>query len=354
MPRSAPRPRRTILATLGVAVLLLASPTSAGATKAQVELGAPVFGLATAKDGSLLVADASQGIVAIKNGVMSLAAPLPGVDDVGAIGNGSFFALTGGGDNPTSAKLWRVSDGRAAISADLGAFEAAANPDGAQIDSNPFGVAVLNGGGALVADAGANAILFTGPRGFVDWVATLPSELEATANIKAVLGCPEAPDEFAFVCGLPGMILTEAVPTSVAIGPDGAAYVSELKGFPGPLGASRIWRIQPGTIHARCGIDPGCEIVADGFTSIVDLSFGPDGTLYVTEIDESSFAVLEIGGTGSGGTVNACPWGALPLTCHQVATGLPMPIATTVGGDGLLYVAIGSLIPGLARVVALQ
>lgn len=328
MPQTARRPPRTILATLGVGALLLASPTSAGATKSQVELGAPVFGLATAKDGSLLVADASQGIVAIKNGTMSLAAPLPGVDDVGAIGNGSFFALTGGGDDPTSAKLWRVSDGRAAISADLGAFEAAANPDGAQIESNPFGVAVLNGGGVLVADAGANSILVTGPRGFVDWVATLPSELESNVEV-------------------------EAVPTAVVIGPDGAAYVSELKGFPGPIGASRIWRIQPGTIHAHCGIDPGCEVVADGFTSIVDLSFGPDGTLYVTEIDESSFTVLEIGGAGSGGTVNACLWSAFPLTCHEVATGLPMPIATTVGGDGTLYAVIGSLIPGLAQVVAL-
>jgi hypothetical protein len=34
-------------------------------------------------------------------------------------------------------------------------------------------------------------------------------------------------------------------------------------------------------------------VVADGFTSIVDLTFGPDGTLYDVELDEASWAALE-------------------------------------------------------------
>jgi hypothetical protein len=29
-------------------------------------------------------------------------------------------------------------------------------------------------------------------------------------------------------------------------------------------------------------------VVLDGLTSIVDLDFGPDGTLYVVELDEAS------------------------------------------------------------------
>lgn len=168
MTRNGRRPRRLLPALLGAATLLIGGPPSAGAAKAHVELASPVFGLATAPDGSLLVADAGQGIVAIRKGAMTLSVPLPGVDDVGPIGNGSFFALTGGGEDATSAKLWRVSNGRVAVSADLGAFEARVNPDGGEIDSNPFDLAVLNGGGVLVADAGANAVLVTGPRGFVD------------------------------------------------------------------------------------------------------------------------------------------------------------------------------------------
>ena len=181
------RSRRVRIAVVGIAVMLFAGPATVGAAKAQVELASPIFGLATAPDGSLLVADAGQGIVAIRNGKMTLTVPLPGVDDVGAIGSGSFFALTGGGGDATSAKLWRVSNGRVALSTDLGAFEARVNPDGGEIDSNPFDLAVLNGGGVLVADAGANAVLVTGPRGFVDWVATLPDELESTANIKVMM-----------------------------------------------------------------------------------------------------------------------------------------------------------------------
>jgi hypothetical protein len=349
----APRRPRTAVAVLGIAAALLAGPAAAVGARSSVELASPLFGLATAPDGSLLVADAGQGVVSIRHGATTLVAPLPGVTDVGAIGLGSLYAITAGGAEASSAKVYRVSNGRAAIVADLGGFEAAVNPDGEDIDSNPFDLAVLNGGGILVADAGANAVLVTGPRGFIDWVVTLPTELESTANIKALLGCPDAPAEFAFVCFLPAEIPTQAVATSVAIGPDGAAYVSELKGFPGPLGESRVWRIKPGTLNAECGTDPGCEVVADGFTSIVDLAFGPDGTLYVTEIDESSFAALELGGAGTGGTVNACAWGSFPLACSEVATGLPMPIATTVGGDGTLHVAIWSLVPGLAEVVPL-
>lgn len=345
---------RIAVAIVGVAALTMSGPTGAAGAKARVDIASPIFGLATAKDGSLLVADAGQGVLSIRKGVTTLAVPLPGVDAVEPIGNGSLFALTGGGEDASSAKMWRVSNGRVAQFADLGAFEARVNPDGAQVDSNPFDLAVLNGGGALVADAGANDVLFVGQQGAVDWIATLPTELGETASIKSLLGCPDVSDpELAFVCDLPDQIPTEAVATSVVIGPDGAAYVSELKGFPGPLGQSRVWRITPGTFHAHCGTDPGCEVVADGFTSIVDLSFGPDGTLYVTEIDESSFAAIELGGAGSGGTVNACPWGSFPLTCSEVAEHLPMPIATTVGGDGKLYAAIWALVPGLAQVVAL-
>jgi hypothetical protein len=80
----------------------------------------------------------------------------------------------------------------------------------------------------------------------------------------------------------------ESVPTAVAIGPDGARYVSELKGFPFVKGTSRIWRIEPGTKSATCDplhpdTDP-CTTYATGFTTVIDLAFGRDGTMYVLEI----------------------------------------------------------------------
>ena len=95
-----------------------------------------------------------------------------------------------------------------------------------------------------------------------------------------------------------------------------------------------------------------CTVVGDGFTSIIDLQFGPDGTLYVTELDEASWAAIEILGTPTGGTINACEWGTFPFTCDEVATGLMIPTASTIGADGQLYSTVWSLVPGLADVVA--
>ncbi|MCI0582822.1 MAG: ScyD/ScyE family protein [Chloroflexi bacterium] len=349
MSRVIRRPR-TAIAVLGVATILLAGPAAASAAKASAGELSALFGLATAPDGSLLVADAGQGIVAIRGGDRTLLASLPNATDVAAVGVGNVYAITGGGPPGSgAASLYRISNGQTSLVADLGAFEAAVSPHPAEVDSNPFGLTVLNGGGVLVADAGGNSVLYVDNKGRVEWVATLPTELGSTANIKSLFGCPAGPPDF---CNLPAMIPTEAVATDVVIGPDGAAYVSELKGFPAPAGESRVWRIARGTIHAECGTSDACQVIADGFTSIVDLNFGPDGTLYVTELDEASWASVEILQDVTGGTVNACAWGDFPLDCDVVAAGLPMPMSTTVGGDGNLYATIWSLVPGLADVVA--
>ena len=351
MSRVIRRPRSAILA-LGAAAVLLAGPAAVSAAKPSADDLGVLFGLATTKDGSLLVADATQGIVAIRGGERTLFAALPGATDVGAVGVGNAFAITGGGPPGTgAASLYRISSGHAALVADLYAFEADVNPHPAEVDSNPFGLTVLNGGGVLVADAGGNSVLYITGQGHVDWIATLPTELGSTANIKALFGCPAGPPDF---CNLPDMIPTEAVATDAVIGPDGAAYVSELTGFPAPTGESRVWRIEPGTLHAECGTSDACEVVADGFTSIVDLNFGPDGTLYVTELDEASWWAVEVFQAPTGGTINACAWGSFPLSCDEVATGLPIPMSTTIGGDGTLWTTLLSLVPGEADVVPVQ
>ncbi|HSL21613.1 MAG TPA: ScyD/ScyE family protein [Vicinamibacterales bacterium] len=311
----------------------------------------PVFGLAAAPDGSLLVADAGAGIVELRHDAGSLVAELPGVTDVAPIGRGDMFAIRGGGPGQTTGALFRVSRGATRQIADLYAFEAAANPHPAAVDSNPFDVAVLSGGKALVADAGGNDLLIVDQSGHVDWLAVLPDEVVSTANVKSLAGCPAAPPDLAFVCGLPATMPAQAVATSIAIGPDGAYYVGELKGFPAPTGESRIWRIEPGALHADCAVSPACTVVADGFTSIVDLAFGPDGTLYVVELDEASWFAVEHGVGMAGGTVNACDTST--WTCTEVAGQLPMPIAAAVNRSGTVYVAINALVPGAAEVVPL-
>ena len=232
-------------------------------------------------------------------------------------------------------------------------FELRVNPDGNPVapppapgPSNPFDVEVLNGGEAVVADAAGNSLLIVDQRGNVDWIATLPNEVVSTANGQKIFGCPAGPPP---VCNN-AMLPAQPVATSVAIGPDGAYYVGELKGIPAPKGESRVWRIAPGTRHARCGSSPACQIVADGFTSIVDLNFGPDGTLYVVELDEESWLAMEFG-QGKGGSVNAC--NSRTWVCTQVATNLPMLSSAVADRRGQVHIVTGAVDPSSVSVSTL-
>ncbi|HTO04697.1 MAG TPA: ScyD/ScyE family protein, partial [Opitutus sp.] len=103
-------------------------------------------------------------------------------------------------------------NGKLKAVADLGAFEAANDPDGEGPDSNPNGVLSDKAGGVYVTDAGANALLHIDARGQVSVVAIFPIRLVFTPFN------PEFP--------------MQAVPTNVVRGPDGALYVSQLTGFP--------------------------------------------------------------------------------------------------------------------------
>jgi hypothetical protein len=345
---------RKLAMTISVAAAMVAVPTMAGAVGG---LSGPIFGIDTAPNGDVLVADASTGIVPLRDGAIGDAVAHLGASDVSAIGRGSMWVLNGAGADPeadTGQALYRVSEGRERMVANLWEFEATVNPDGNDpFDSNPFDVQSLGGGAALVVDAGGNDLLRVDNEGDVEVLAVFHDELNSTANIKDLAGCPTPPPEFAFVCGLPPAIPGQAVPTSIAIGPDGWIYVGELAGFPAPTDESDIWRVAPWASWADCdGTDPDCQLVFDGgFTSIMDLAFGPDGDLYVVEFDEASWAAVEILGLVTGGTVNRCDLDT--MTCGEVATDQPMPTAITFGKDGTLWLARNALAFGNNEVVAL-
>ena len=311
----------------------------------------PVFGLDTAPNGDILVADASTGVLSISQGnhgeaaKVAVEAAIPGTSDVSAIGRGSFWVSTGAGEDTEADSgqgLHRATKGSSHKIANLFEFEDMVNPDGNDPpDSNPYDVESLGGGAALVIDAGGNDLLRIDRQGNIETLATFPDGLASSANIKALAGCP-SPAPF---CGLPDMMPTQAGPTTVAIGPDGAYYVGELRGFPAPAGASRVWRVSPGADGAECGTTPDCTLVFDGgFTSIIDMKFGPDGKLYVAELDEASWAAVEIFGAPTGGTINACD--VQTLACTEVATGIPVLTAITFGKDGSLWATRNALTPG--------
>jgi hypothetical protein len=108
-----------------------------------------------------------------------------------------------------------------------------------------------------------NALVRVGTRGRTSVVAVFPSRIVT------------APPGTADRAPAGARIAMPAVPSSVALGPDGALYVGELTGFPYLPGYARVWRIVPGQRPA---------VFAGGFTTIIDLAWGPDRKLYVLEI----------------------------------------------------------------------
>ncbi len=299
----------------------------------------PIYSVATATDGRLLVADYAQGVVDGDTG--EVLAVLPNIVDIAPIaGSDELWALTTADPvtEDSGQALWRIDgNGEATQIVNLFAYEAKFNPHPAAVDSNPFDVADLGGDEALVADAGGNTLLKVDKHGKVKLVAVLPDELVSTANAEAILG-----EDF------PPQLPAQPVATSIAIGPDGYFYVGELKGFPAPLNDSGVWRIAPNARNARCGVSPLCTLALDGLTSIVDLAFGPDGRLYAAQIDDQSWLAVELAAFEGapiplGGSVVACD--LVTTNCQTVVSGLPVLTTITFRSDGL-WGATNSFFPG--------
>jgi hypothetical protein len=156
------------------------------------------------------------------------------------------------------------------VVADIARFEARANPDGGEHDTNPVGFVKSGRRHYHVADAGGNALLNARRHGRVRAEAVFPNQ---DVEAPPFLGLP------------PGATIPmQAVPTSVTYGPDRALYVSQLTGFPFPVGAASIWRVVPGKAPTR---------YATGLTNVTDLAFGRDGSLYVVQIADQGLLAGE-------------------------------------------------------------
>jgi len=158
--------------------------------------------------------------------------------------------------------------------------------DGDPAETNPYGLAILPNGDALVADAANNDLLRVTPGGDATTVARFDLETIKTDHL--------GPDS-----GLPPEITAEAVPTSVTLGPDGSVYVGELKGFPFRPGSSHVWKVDPNDEGALCSVntpDPRCTIAWSGLTAIQDIYFDTQtSTLYVYELAKDGVGAFEAG-----------------------------------------------------------
>ena len=232
--------------------------------------------------------------------------------------------------NPAADRFGRLlkieRPGQTRNVADIWAFERDVNPDGAvgnpAIDSNPVDVLFDNNRDRfVVADAGGNAVDVVDKRGRVTALAVFPNRL-----VPNPFGGPDIP--------------MQAVPTSVVMGPDGQYYVSQLTGFPFPTGGANVYRVNP-----RTG---AVSVFASGFTNIMDLAFGKNGTLYVLEIDHDGL----LGGSTDGGLFTVSQGGTKRQIALPPGT-LTMPGGIAVGKDGL-YITNNSGSPGGGQVLRVQ
>ncbi len=347
--------RLRVLAVLGAAAL-----TMAGMSPASAQAGAEVIasglnnprGLAFSPNGGLYVAEAGAGgsgpcfagpegpacfghsgsVTRIdRDGQRRVLTGLPsfgaastgdfaiGPSDVSFRGQGGMYVTEGLGlDLDFSKTIPELDDmgqllraqgasGHLRVVADLADFEDANNPTGDEENVNPNSV-LATGHGLVVSDAGANDLLLVAPNGKISVLATFPNRL---VDAPPFLGLP------------PGtQIPMDAVPTSVARGPDGAFYVGQLTGFPFPLGGANVYRIVPGQVP---------QVFASGFTNIIDIAFDKQGTLYVLEIFQNGL----LSGDPTGALIRVDQGGAQHVV---MSTGLITPGGLALR-DGAAYVS---------------
>ena len=203
------------------------------------------------------------------------------------------LAPNGGG----LGSLFTFSGSTVSRIADIAAVESASNPAGRELNANPFRLATT-ASGVLVVDAGSNTLL---------------NVAGGTTSLIATF--------FARNMGAP--FPSDSVPTGVAVGPDGNYYVAELTGFPFIQGAAQIHRVTP-TGQVTLG-------AFTGFTNLIDIAFGADGSLYALEFDSNG---ITTGGPG-GSLIRLSMNGTRETIFSQ---GLIAPTGLEIGKDGAFYV----------------
>lgn len=247
-----------------------------------------------------------------------------GPTDISFQGTGGAFITLGLGGGPAlraalgsedlGSLLHMAASGKWKVVDDVAAHEFANNPAGGPVDSNPFGV-LAEPGRRLVVDAGANALLGVAANGAIETVAVFPSQPNPT---------PVGPP------------VIEAVPTSVARGPDGKLYVGQLTGAPFVPGLANIYRVVPGQ-------DP--VVHCTGFKMIMDIAFEANGSLLVVEHATGGLFFP----TNSGQLSRVAP------DCSRTVllAGLDRPTSVAVGDDGAIYVTNHGVTPGAGEVLKL-
>ncbi len=278
-------------------------------------------------------ASGSVAAILVDGSVTTVATGLPsftfGTEVVGPAGidveNGIAYVATGGVGPATGtipalegrAAVWSIDlqSGEATVLANLETYEIENNPDPYHIDSNPYGLVIGQDGMIYVADAGGNTIYKVDP---------------ATGDLSVLAVIPGLPGQEANP-NRGGEAEIDAVPTGLALAPDGGLYVSLLSGGPFiPQTAALMHVAMDGTVTT----------VASGLTMLGDVEVAPDGSLYVVTMSEN---FLDPAGPAPGAIVKINEDGSNT----PVITGIPFPNAIAFDGEGNAFItAMVSLPPG--------
>jgi len=199
--------------------------------------------------------------------------------------------------------------------ADIAAFEQDNNPDGQNLDSNPYGL-LSESDYHFIVDAGGNTLLEMNSDGTLSLIAVFPQKV-----------VPPGP--------YPPIPIADAVPTQVKRGPDGSLYVSTLTGAPFLPGSAVVYKILP---------DGTPEVYTDGLTQVTDFDWDNSGNLYVLQYASAPF----FGGPGS--LLRITPGGDRKL----ILTNLANPTGLALGDDGSIYIVQKHNVAGGGEVVRYQ
>jgi hypothetical protein len=172
-------------------------------------------------------------------------------------------------------------------------------------DANPYAVLAAREGWWVV-DAASNT---------VDWVSD-------SGKVRVVAFIPNPEKE--------GHAVSDAVPTCIAKGSDGALYVGQLTGGGNGPGAASIWRVEPW--------DGDVNKWATGLTAVTGCGFGGDGNFYAVEFSTLGF---ESFAPFTGAVVRVPPHSTKPIT---VAEKLSFPDGFAARGDAI-YTSNWSIAP---------
>lgn len=310
------RNTRALIAAGAAVALALSLPTSASASSApptpkvwSSQLAAP-FSIAVDGQHRVLVADGGTGTISSLQWNGELKTVLSGIPGVAGVATrGAWMAYTSsvqegeGEEAPIVASGLNIRSPRGGtVYADLHAYEWAHNSDGGNVygvtdpasciagvpeaaehhgglDAHAYNVTSWRGDW-LVADAGANAIMRVSDRGRISTFAVLPPiPLTITGMVAGMLGLPD--------CAIGTTVYIEPVPTGIAVGADGAVYVTTLPGFPGMVTSQgALWRINP--------VTRSMTQVVSGLSEPTSLAIS-GSSMYIAELGGAGISVVRNG-----------------------------------------------------------